>query len=95
MRIPPISFISRSTVSPLEKSRHSFLGESYAVRRAIGKFRKKLWGSELTVLSDCSGIQKFCESEDNIPRMVHRWRSELLQYQFVIWHQLARMMWEC
>ena len=45
MRLRPISFISRSTVLPLEKSRHSFVGEAAAVRWAIGKSRKYLWGS--------------------------------------------------
>ena len=40
MRLRPIYFISRSTVSPLENSRHSFVGEADSVRLAIGKFRK-------------------------------------------------------
>ena len=35
------------------------------------------------------------ESEDNVPHVVHRWRDEFLKYQFVICHQLARMVWEC
>ena len=45
MRLRPISFISRSTVSPLEKSRHIFVGEVAALRWAAGKFRKYFWGS--------------------------------------------------
>ena len=59
MRLRPIYFISRSTVLPLEKSRHSFVGEVAAVRWAIGKFRKYLWQSEFMVLSDCSGLLFF------------------------------------
>ena len=35
MRPRPISSISRSTVLPLEKSKHSFVGESDAVQWAI------------------------------------------------------------
>ena len=78
MRLRPIYFISRSTVLPLENSRHRFLGESAIVRWAIGKFRKYLWGSEFTLLSDLSGLKKFFESEANVPQVVHRWRAELL-----------------
>ena len=95
LRLRPICFVSRATASPLEKSRHSFVGEAATVRWAIGKFRKYLWGSEFTVLTDCSGLQKFFESEANVPHVIHRWRAELLQYQFVIEHRPARMMWEC
>ena len=42
IHLRPISFVSVSTVSPLEKSRYIFLGESSAVMCAIGKFRKYL-----------------------------------------------------
>ena len=42
MRLRPIYFISISTVSPLEKSIHSFVGETAVVRWAIGKFTKHL-----------------------------------------------------
>ena len=45
MRLQPIYFISISTVSPLENSRHNFVGESAAVRWYIGNFIKYLWGS--------------------------------------------------
>ena len=41
--LQPIYFISRAAVSPLEKSKHSFVGESDTVRWSIGKFRKYLW----------------------------------------------------
>ena len=71
MRLQPIYLISRSTVSPLEKSKHIFLGEASAVSWAIGKFRKYLLGSEITAISDCSGLQKIFESEANIPHVVH------------------------
>ena len=73
MRLRPIYSTSRSTVLPLEKSRHSFVLEAAAVRWAIGKFRKYLWRSEFTVLSDCSGMKKIFESEANITHVVHRW----------------------
>ena len=43
MRLRPIYFISISTVPPLERSIHSFVGESAAVMWAIGKFRNDLW----------------------------------------------------
>ena len=39
--------------------------------------------------------EKIFESEGNVPHLVHRWRPELLQYQFVIWHRPERMIWEC
>ena len=45
MRLRPISFISISTVSPQEKSRHIFSGETAALRWAIGKFMNYLWGA--------------------------------------------------
>ena len=50
MRLRTISFITISTLSPLEKSRHRFIGEAEAVSRAIVKLRKYLWGSEFTAL---------------------------------------------
>ena len=56
----------------VEKSIHSFILEAAVVRWAIGKFRKNLWGSEFTLLSDLSGLKKFFESEANVPQMVHR-----------------------
>ena len=80
IRLRPISFILISTVSPLEKSGYIILGEAAAVRWDIGNFRQYLWGEEFTLLSDCSGLQKLFESESNVPHVVHRWRSELLQY---------------
>ena len=40
-------------------SRHIFIGEADAVRWDIGKFRKYLWGSEFTLLSDFSGMRKY------------------------------------
>ena len=84
MRLRPIYFILRSTVLPLEKSRHNFVGEAYSVRWYIGNFRNYLWGSEFMVLSDCSGLQKFFESEANLTNVVHRSRAKMLKYQFVI-----------
>ena len=92
IRLQPISFISRSKVSPLEKSRYSFLREAATVRWDTGEFRQYLWGEEFTLLSDCNVLKTFFELEDNVPHMVHRWRSELLQYQFVICHHPERMM---
>ena len=62
MRLRLIPFISGSTVLLLENSRHGFVVEAYTVRWSIGKFIKYLWGSEFTVLSDYSGLQKFFES---------------------------------
>ena len=56
MRLRRISFVSRSTVSPLENSIHRFVGEASTVSWSKGKFRKYLWGSEFTVLSYCSGL---------------------------------------
>ena len=58
MCLRPISFILRSTVSPLEKSIHIFVVESSAVRWPIGKFINQLVEEELTVIFDCSGLQK-------------------------------------
>ena len=42
MRLRPIYFISISTMSPLEKSRHSFVREAATVRWVIGKLRMYL-----------------------------------------------------
>ena len=86
MFLQPVSFISKSTVSTLKNSRHSFLEDSTAVRWYIINFRQYLWVAEFTVLSYCSGLQKSFESEANVPHVLHRWRDEFLQYQLVIWH---------
>ena len=42
MHLQPFYFISRSTMSPLENSRHGFVGEADTMRWAIVKFRKYL-----------------------------------------------------
>ena len=55
----PISLISRLTMSPLDNLRHIFLVKSGTVRWAIVKFRKYVWVSEFTVLSDYSGQKQF------------------------------------
>ena len=47
------------------------------------------------ILSYFSGMQKLFESEANVPHVVHRRRSNFLQYKFVIWHRLERMIWDC
>ena len=43
MRLQKISFVSISTVSPLENSWHIFVVEVSRVRQSIGKFIKYLW----------------------------------------------------
>ena len=47
------------------------------------------------MLSYCSVLQKIYESESNVPHVVHIQKTGLLPYQFLIWHQSSRMMWEC
>ena len=42
--LQPIYFISISTVSPLENSRHGFVVEESAVMWSILKFKEYLWG---------------------------------------------------
>ena len=49
-----------------------------------------MWVTEFTVLPYFIELQKIPKSEANVPHVVHRWRAELLQYQFVIWQQLAK-----
>ena len=79
MRLWPIFLILISTVSPLENSRQNVLGEAAAVRWAMGKFRNYLWGTEFTVLSNCSGLQKFFKSEANVPHVVYRRKPKFLK----------------
>ena len=79
-------------VSLMENSRHRFVGEAATVMCAIVKFRKYLWGSDFTVVLDCSEIQNIFGSEAKVPHVVDRWRAELLTYQFLIWHRQGIMM---
>ena len=72
MCLQPIYFISRSTVSPLENSRHIFVVKAASVRWYMENFRNNLWGAEFTVLSDFRGMKNFIESEANITHVVHR-----------------------
>ena len=44
-------------MSPLEKSRRSFVGYSDTLRWAIGIFRDYLWGPDFTVIYDNSGLK--------------------------------------
>ena len=90
----PIYFILISLVSPLEKSRHSFVGEAAAVRSAIGIFLSA-FGEQSSLCYLIVVDWKIFESEANVPHMVHRWRDKLLQYQLVLWHRSEMMMWEC
>ena len=55
-------------------------------------FRKYLYRTEFTVLTNCSGIKNFFNNTDHASRVVQSWKVELLQFHFVIQHRPARMI---
>jgi hypothetical protein len=50
---------------------------------------------EFTWISDCKGLCQFFESEEHRDRYINRWRAELLQYHFTIYHRNARWIIVC
>jgi hypothetical protein len=94
LRLRPIAFIDRTCTLP-EHSFHSYVGEVSAGRWAIGKFRKWLYGAEFTWLTDCSGVQRFMESDCRSNHMLQRWKAELSQFAFTVEHRPALMLTEC
>ena len=92
--LQPIDFISRRTKGA-EKSIHSYVGEAATLWWAVDKLQKYCYRAEFTVLTDCSGLQKFFESEDHVHHAIRRKWVEILQFYFVILHHPARMIFEC
>jgi hypothetical protein len=50
---------------------------------------------EFTWISDCSGLRQFFESDEHRDRYINRWRAELRQYHFTIYHPNAKWIVEC
>ncbi len=93
-RLIPILFMSRLCTTR-EADYHSYKGEAATGRWAINKNRKFLSWKAFTWISDCSGLRQFFESDEHRDRYINRWRAELLQYHFTIWHRNAKWMVEC
>ena len=89
-RLMPIIFNSRANLEH-EKHYHSFVGDIACGRWAISRLRKYLWGILFYWLCDCSAIKEILEYNGSI-HQIKRWSQELLAYEFVILHRLARMM---
>ena len=47
------------------------------------------------VVSNCSGLEQFFESDDHVHHAIWRWWAELFQFHFVVAHQPAWMLFEC
>ena len=58
----------------------------------LKNFRKYLYRTEFTVLTNCSVIKNFFNNTDHASRVVQSWKVELLQFHFVIQHRPARMI---
>jgi hypothetical protein len=93
-RLIPILFMARLCTAR-EADYHSYKGEAATGRWAINKNRKFLSWKEFTWISDCSGLRQFFESDEHRDRYINRWRAELLQYHFTIYHRNARWIVEC
>ena len=93
-RLIPILFMSRLCTAR-EADYHSYKGEAATGRWAINKNRKFLSWKAFTWISDCSGLRQFFESDEHRDRYINRWRAELLQYYFTIWHRNAKWIVEC
>jgi hypothetical protein len=89
-RLRPIAFGSRSCTD-IEKSFHSFVGETASGRWAISQNRKYLWGCHFYWMCDCSAVKEVLEYSGTI-HFVMRWSQELLGYQFSVIHRNNRMM---
>ena len=89
----PIAFMSQRRPSP--SSRHSFVGEASTGRWAMLKFKRHLLGREFTWITDCSGLIKFFESDYEATHTTHRWKLELLRFDFTTVHCPGRMLTDC
>lgn len=94
LRLRPVMFLSRKCKGP-EIDYHSYWGETATGRWAMNKLRKYLLGREFTWITDCSGVQKFFETEMDPTHTMQRWKMEMLRFQFTIIHRPARMLAEC
>ena len=65
---------------------HSYVGEAATLCWGVEKFWKYCYGPKFTVVSDCSGLEQFFESDDHVHHAIWRWRAELLQFHFVVAH---------
>jgi hypothetical protein len=78
-----------------EADYNSYKGEAATGRWAINKNRKFLSWKEFRWISDCSGLRQFLESDEHWDRYIKRWRAELLQCHFTIYHRNAKWIVEC
>ena len=94
LRLRPVAFISRACKGN-ERDYHSYRGEAATGLFAMRKFRPYLIGREFTWITDCSGLVKFFEGDDDFTHTTQRWRLELLAFNFTIVHRPGRMLFEC
>lgn len=61
----------------------------------MNKLKKYLLGREFTWITDCSGIQRFFDTEMDPTHTMQRWKMEMLRFQFTVVHRPSKMMAEC
>ena len=94
LRLRPIAFLSRRCKGK-ERDYHSYRGEAATGLWAMRKFRHYLSGREFTWITDCNGLIRFFEGDDDFTHTTQRWRLELLSLNFTIVHRPGRMLFEC
>ena len=72
LRLRPISFISHKTKTSFKRSSHSYVGEAGVIQWAVGKFRKYLYRTDFTVMTDCSSLKTFFENTDHTSHVMQR-----------------------
>ena len=74
-----------------EEHYHSFVGESAALRWAIAKNKRYLWGTRFYCMCDMKTLYKILEYDGPI-HCLRRWTQELQAYDFIPIHRPAMMM---
>jgi hypothetical protein len=94
LRLRLIKTIARACKGS-EKHEHSSKGEPRAGRWAFLKWKRFLWYSEFTWITDCSCLGQFFDMDIMPTHTLQRWRMDLLRFNFTIVHRPERMLCEC
>jgi hypothetical protein len=94
LRLRLIKTIARACKGS-EKYEHSSKGEPRAGTWAFLKWKRFLWYSEFTWITDCSCLEQFFDMDIMPTHMLQRWRTDLLRFNFTIVHRPERMLCEC
>jgi hypothetical protein len=78
-----------------EKHDHSSKGEPRAGRWAFLTWKRFLWYSQFTWITNCACLEKFFEMDLMPTHTLQHWRIDLLRFNFTIVHRPEQMICKC